>query len=161
MIAGLGEGQHRRDASLRPPEMRGPGVPVARGEQALEARLQRRPAVPVVLVHLRRIDPQSGQQGGEEPRLQRRHRDETAVGAGIAAIEGGAAIKQVTLPRRRPQAARRERVEQGRQHADPVGHGRIDDPALARAAGPDHGRQHAADQQHGPSAVVGDKVERR
>lgn len=120
---------------------------------------------PLAGVHLGRlvILGQSGQphQFGEELRLQRADRQELAVGAGIGAIEGRAAVEQIGLARLAPLAAGDPGMDQRHQGRGAVDHRRIDHLPLAGGL-PFEQRGHDAEQQeHGAAGIVGADVQRR
>ncbi|MNN50787.1 hypothetical protein D3C81_1653910 [compost metagenome] len=140
--------------------MSGPVVAIARGEQSGEARLKRGPVLAIKLRRLIRRQAQTVDEGRVEAGLQRPYGDETAVPAGVAAIEGRAAVQQIGLAPVAPQAARAQGVEQAGQQGRAVGHGCIDDASAPGGLRLQQGRQHAADQHHGPAAVVADQVQR-
>ena len=161
MVRGLGPGENRGHAGVGVPEMGRPVVPVTGGEDRLEPGVKCGPGGEVELRCLRGGQTKARDQGIVELRLQGTHRDETAVRAGVTAIEGCAAVQQIGPPRLAPEAAHTEGLEQAHQQCRAVGHGGVHNAAPARGSGFQQGREHTGDQHHRPAAIVADQIQGR
>ena len=157
----LGQAQHRGDAGVGALEAGGPVVARSGGEDLAEPCRQPGPGGAVVLVPALARQPQPGHQGGEELRLDRPDGDKAPVGAGVAAVERGAAVEQVGAAHVAPDTAGAPGVDQRHLAGGSVQHGGIDHLALAGPPGLDQRRQHAEGEEQPAAAEIADQVQRR
>ncbi len=152
--------EHRCEAGVAALQQRTPFVAAAAGKQLSQAGAHRRPAAAVALgIEQWLVQATALAQHGIELRLQRADGDEFAVGAGIGAVEGCAAVQQVVGAAVAPEAGGLEVEHHGREQSRTVGHRRVDHLALARALRLVDRAHQAEREQHAAATEVADQVQ--
>ena len=133
-----------------------------RAERGGEHAAQFGPAGDVVLVRQGGgVQPEPGQHGGVELRLDGADGDVATVGALVGVVVGRAAVEHVGAALVGPHPGSAHLPHHLDQHAGAVDHRRIDDLSLAGSLPLPQRRQDADQQEHRAATEVTDQVQRR